>query len=198
MKKVLVAYITHSGTTRDVAEAIAEEITKTGIEAELLELAQVKSTAEYDAVVLGAPMIVGWHSDALKYLKTNRAALAEKPLALFLMGMSLTKDLKEEPYGFDLHLDQKLIAAPQKPGHISIKESFTTISHYLDPVLKAAPKSLAAVGFFGGRMDMYRLKWYEALFVMLVVGAKPGEKRNWPELRAWAASLPILMKLTEK
>ncbi len=198
MKKVLVTYITHSGTTRDVAEAIAEEIGKTGLETELLALSDVKATNEYAAVVLGAPMIVGWHRNALKYLKTHKAELAEKPLALFLMGMSLTEGTTPELSGIDLHLDQKLLTAPKNPGRIGFKESFTTIKHYLKPVLKAAPKSLAAVGFFGGRMDMYRLKWFEVLFVMLVVGAKPGEKRSWTDIRAWAGSLPALLKLSEK
>jgi menaquinone-dependent protoporphyrinogen IX oxidase len=198
MEKVLITYITHSGTTRDVAEAIAEEIGKTGFETELLELSQVKDTKAYAAVVLGAPMIVGWHRDALKYLKMHQAELAEKPLALFLMGMSLTEGTTPELSGIDLHLDQKLLTAPKNHGRIGFKESFTTIKHYLQPVLKTAPKSLTAVGFFGGRMDMYRLKWFEVLFVMLVVGAKPGEKRNWSDIRAWAASLPALLKLSEK
>lgn len=197
MKKVLVTYITHSGTTRDVAEAIAEEITKTGFESELLELSQVKDTTDYAAVVLGAPMIVGWHKDALKYLRSHNSDLAQKPLALFLMGMSLLDGPNPQLDGIDLHLDQKLLTAPKKPGHTGFKERFTTIKHYLHPIMSVAPKSLAAVGFFGGRMDMYRLKWFEALFVMLVVGAKPGEKRNWPDIRAWAASLPGLLKLSE-
>lgn len=198
MKKVLVTFITHSGTTRDVAEAISEEITKTGADAQVLELSEVKDTREYDAVVFGAPMIIGWHRSALKYLKSHKAELASKPLALFLTGMSLTESPKPEMPGVDLHLDLKLITPPQKPGRYNHKELFTTLKHYLTPVLKAAPTSLKALAFFGGRLDMYRLKWYDALFVMLVVGAKPGEKRNWPDIRAWGASLPALLKLEEK
>ena len=198
MKKVLVTYITHSGTTRDVADAIAEEIIKTGCEAQVLELAEVKDSKEFDAVVLGAPMIIGWHRNALNYLKTHKVELAEKPLALFLTAMSLTESPKPDIPGVDLHLDPKLVAPPQKPGRFSFKESFTTLKHYLTPVLKAAPTSLKAVAFFGGRLDMYRLKWYDAVFVMLVVGAKPGEKRNWPDIHAWGASLPALLKLESK
>ncbi len=198
MKKVLVTYITHSGTTRDVAEAIAEEISKTGFEAQVFELAEVKSTNDFDAVVIGAPMIIGWHRSALNYLKTHKAELASKPVALFLTAMSLTESPSPEMQGVDLHIDQKLITPPQKPGRFSFKESFTTLKHYLAPVLKAAPTNLKALAFFGGRLDMYRLKWYDALFVMLVVGAKPGEKRNWPDIRAWGASLPALLKLEEK
>jgi len=198
MKKVLVTYITHSGTTRDVAEAIAEEISKTGLEAQVSELTEVINTNDFDAVVLGAPMIIGWHRNALKYLKTHKAELASKPLALFLTAMSLTESPKPELAGVDFHVDQKLIVPPQKPGRFSFKESFTTFKHYLTPVLKAAPSSLKALAFFGGRLDIYRLKWFDALFVMLVVGAKPGEKRNWPDIRAWGAALPALLKLDEK
>ncbi|MHB8089581.1 MAG: flavodoxin domain-containing protein [Anaerolineaceae bacterium] len=197
MKKVLVTYITHSGTTRDVAEAIAEEITKTGFGAQVMELGSVKNTNDFDAVVLGAPMIIGWHRNALKYLKSHKAELVSKPLALFLTAMSLTESPRPKMPGVDLHTDHTLIVPPQKPGHIGFKESFTTLKHYLTPVLKAAPTSLKALAFFGGRLDMYRLKWYDALFVMLVVGAKPGEKRNWPDIRAWGASLPALLKLDE-
>lgn len=197
MKKVLVSYLTHSGTTRDVAEAIAEEITKTGITAEVLELSQVTNTADYEAVILGAPMIVGWHRDALNYLSKHKAELSGKPLALFLTGMALTEAPNPDLKGIDLHVDAKLIASPKKPGRLSFKESFTTLKHYLGPVLKTAPESLAAVGFFGGRLDYYRLKWWEVAFVMLVVGAKPGEKRNWTDIRAWAASLPALLKKGE-
>lgn len=198
MKKVLVTYITHSGTTREVAEAIAEEITKAGFETDLSELSQVKNTSEYSAVILGAPMIIGWHRDALNYLKNHKSELSTLPTALFLTGMSLTESPKPDMQGVDLHIDPKLIVPPQKPGHYSTKENFTTLKHYLTPILKVAPSSLKALGIFGGRLDMYRLKWYDALFVMLVVGAKPGEKRNWPDIRAWAASLPGLLRLGEK
>ena len=195
MKKILVGYITHSGTTRDVAEAIAEEIGKAGCEAELLPMDEVKSMAGYDAVVLGAPMIVGWHRSALAFLRSRKAELESKPLALFLTGMALTDGPRPELGQIRLHLDEKLLEPSKKPGRLGFKESFTTIKHYLQPVLAVSPKSLAAVGFFGGRMDFYRLKWYEALFVMVVVGAKPGEKRNWADIRAWAGGLPSLFNL---
>lgn len=195
MKKILVSYITHSGTTRDVAETIAEEITKTGVTTEVLELSQVNGTTDYDAVVLGAPMILGWHRGALNYLSKNKSELAGKPLALFLTGMALTDAPNPDLKGINLHVDAKLIAPPKNPGRLGFKENFTTLSHYLTPILKKSPDSLAAIGFFGGRLDYYRLKWYEVMFVMLVVGAKPGEKRNWPDIRSWAASLPALLKL---
>ena len=195
MKKVLVGYITHSGTTRDVAEAVAEEITNKGVNAEAVALDQVKDTSVYDAVVIGAPMIIGWHRDAIKYLKKHKADLQHKPLALFMTGMSLVDSPKPDLSGVDIHIDEKLSVPPQKPGRLNPKEAFSTVKNYLAPVTKVTPQSLASIAIFGGRLDMYRLKWYDALFVMLVVGAKPGEKRNWPDIRAWAAGMPAQLKL---
>jgi menaquinone-dependent protoporphyrinogen IX oxidase len=195
MQKVLVTYITHSGTTRDVAEAIAEEITKTGHEAELLPLDQVQDTTNYSAMVFGAPMIIGWHKDALAYLKKHKTELSQKPLALFLTGMSLVDSPRPNLPGVEIHADPKFALPPQNPKRLNHKESFSTIKNYLAPVIKVAPQSLKAIGMFGGRLDYYRLKWWEVAFVMLVVGAKPGEKRNWPDIRAWAAGLPTQLKL---
>ena len=197
MEKVLVTYLTHSGTTRDVAEAIAEEITKTGHEAELLPLNEVKETGKYTAVVFGTPMITGWHKDALNYLRTHKAELSQKPLALFITGMSLVDSPRPDLPGVEIHADPKFALPPQNPKRLNYKESFSTIKAYLAPIVKVAPQSLKAIGMFGGSLDYYGLKWWEVTFVMLVVGAKPGDKRNWPDIRAWAAGLPAQLSWRE-
>jgi len=60
-------------------------------------------------------------------------------------------------------------------------------------MLNAAGKNKpVSIAFFGGRLDYYRLKPLARLFVMLAVQAQPGDRRNWPAIRAWAGSLPQL------
>jgi menaquinone-dependent protoporphyrinogen IX oxidase len=60
----------------------------------------------------------------------------------------------------------------------------------LRPALKAAPQvKPVSVGFFGGKLELFRLKWWQALFVMLVIGAQPGDQRNWPIIVKWASQL---------
>jgi menaquinone-dependent protoporphyrinogen oxidase len=192
VNKILVTYITNSGTTKDVADAIAEEFTKTGSEVVTLPVDQVKELTGYSAVVLGAPMILGWHRAAMRFLRQQRAALSQVPLAIFITAMSLTS-CEKNTQKVVIHLDEQLLVVPQQANRLTLKERYTCVSNYLHPVLKAAPKSLVSVGIFGGRLDYYRLKWWQALFVMVVIGAKPGEKRNWPDIRAWATALPQLL-----
>lgn len=195
MSKILVAYATNTGTTADVACTIGEEIQKGGAEVDVLELGQVDGLDSYDAVVLGAPMIMGWHRSAISFLKKNQNALSQVPVALFMMAMSLTRTGETSIGGVPIFIDEKLPQPPKVEGRLSFKERYATVQGYLRPVLKAAPAvKPISVGFFGGRLDIYRLKWWEALFVMLIIQAPPGEKRNWDAIHAWAGSLSSVLQ----
>jgi menaquinone-dependent protoporphyrinogen oxidase len=197
VQKILVTYATNSGTTVDVAQAIGAEIQKTGAQVDVLPLENVASLDSYEAVALGAPMIMGWHRAAVSFLKKHRQALSRVPVALFITCMSLTLTseihVNSTPFtvdGVPVSVDAGLAKPPARLGHLSFKERYATVPNYLRPILKAAPQVKPVnVAFFGGRLDMYRLKWWQALFVMVVIQAPPGEKRNWNTIRAWAGGL---------
>ena len=190
MKRILVTYAIMSGTTAEVARKIAEELTLKGEQIMLLPLAEVTSLDGFEAVVLGAPMIVGWHRDAVKFLKTYQTALAGKPLALFATAMSLTRSGETNVDSVPVFVDEKLAIAPKNAARLSFRENYSAIPTYVRPMLKAANGiKPVSVALFGGRLDLYRLKWWAALFVVLVIQAKPGEKRNWEAIKSWADSL---------
>lgn len=89
-----------------------------------------------------------------------------------------------------LTLDPDLGEKPVKRGSLSLKERFTTLGYYLHPMLRAASGArINHAAFFKGRLEMYRLKWWQAAFVMLVVQAPPGDYRNRDLIRSWANSL---------
>jgi menaquinone-dependent protoporphyrinogen oxidase len=190
MHKILVAYATNSGTTADVAKTIGEEIGKGGVQVDVLPLETITSLDGYNAVALGAPMIMGWHRGATAFLKKNQAALSKVPVALFITCMSLTQTGETQVAGVPVTVDPTLPQPPKQPGRLSFKENYATVTNYLRPILKAAPQvKPVSVAFLGGRLDMYRLKWWQALFVMVIIQAPPGEKRNWDAIRAWAKDL---------
>ena len=192
MKKILVAYATNAGTTTDVARAVGEEVQKKDVQVDVLLLEKVTDLESYDAVVLGAPMIMGWHRGAVAFLKKNRTLLAKIPVALFITCMSLTRTGESSVDGVPVFVDEKLAAAPRTEGRLTFKERYARVTQYLRPVLKAAaPVKPVGVAFFGGRLDLFRLKWWQALFVMLVIQARPGERRDWEAIRRWAGGLFI-------
>jgi menaquinone-dependent protoporphyrinogen oxidase len=195
-EKILVTYATMSGSTTEVAREVAREIGEGGTQLEILPLEKVGDLSAYNAVVIGAPMVMGWHRSALKFLVKNRAALRQIPLAVFATGMSLTSAGETDVSGVPVFVDEALAKPVKKPGRPGLKEHYTDINHYAAPIIKAAgPAHPVSVAFFGGRLDYRRLKLPAMLFVMLIVQAGPGDRRNWDAIRSWAASLPQLLNL---
>lgn len=84
---VLVAYGSTNGSTAQIAEAIAQFLSKEGLTAEALPAQSVASVAPYDAVVVGGGLYAGrWQKDARRFIRRHRRELDERPLWLFSSG----------------------------------------------------------------------------------------------------------------
>lgn len=196
MKKILVAYATMAGSTAEVAGAVAEEISKSGVQVEVLPISEVGDLRVYDGIVVGAPMIMGWHRQAKQFLKKHRIALQQVPLAVFVLAISLTETGEMNLEGVEVTIDENLPKPPEKAGQLSFQERYAQLSKYLNPILGSVrPVQPVGIGVFGGRLEYGRLKWWAVLFVMLVIKAPAGDRRNWAAIRAWAAGLPALMQI---
>ena len=191
MKKILVTYATMAGSTVETARAVGEEIAKSNAQVDVLPIGEVKGLTGYDGVVVGAPMIMGWHRDAVGFLKRHREALRRIPFAVFVLAMSLTRTGETSVAGVPVYVDDKLPKPPQQEGRQSFKERYAQLSKYIQPILGATrPAKPVSIGLFGGRLEYGRLKWWAVLFVTLVIQAPAGDRRNWPAIRSWAAALP--------
>lgn len=191
MKRILVAYATMAGSTAEVAKAVADEIAKSNLQVDMLPISEVKSLEGYDGVVVGGPMIMGWHRAALGFLKRHRAALQHIPFAVFVLAMSLTKTGETSVDGLPIDVDENLPKPPQTDGRLSFRERYAQLSNYIRPIIGATrPARPASVGVFGGRLEYGRLKVWAVLFVMFIIQASAGDRRNWAAIRSWAAGLP--------
>ena len=190
MKKILVAYSTNSGSTVEVAQAVGDELVKAGAQVDVRTLRDVTSLEEYGAVVVGAPMVMGWHLPAINFVKKHEQALSKLPVAYFLTAMSLTQSDHQDYGGISISVDPRLAKPPKNPGRLSFRENYASVKNYLPTALKAAPMvKPVSVAFFGGKLDIMRLRLWQKLFVMLVVQAQPGDYRNWTFIREWANNL---------
>jgi menaquinone-dependent protoporphyrinogen oxidase len=162
---VLVGYATQYGSTQEVAEAIAETLREGGVTADLRPLQEVRDLSEYSAVVLGAPLMKArFHKDALGFLKKQRQALTERPVAVFALGPVHEPHDEEEWQSSRGQLDKQMAEFP-----------------WLSP---------AAVELFGGVFDPAKLPFP----LNKLAGQEPAtDARDWTAIRAWAADLkPIL------
>ena len=84
---ILVAYASKHGSTREVAERIADVFTDEGAPATVRPAVEVHDLTPYDAVVLGSAIYTGrLHHDALRFLERHRTTLAHLPFAIFAGG----------------------------------------------------------------------------------------------------------------
>jgi len=190
VKKILVAYATNAGSTVDVAQAVGEELGKNGDQVEVSQVKDVTTIEQYDAIVVGGPMIMGWHRATVSFVKKHQQALSRVKVAYFLTAMSLTQVDYHNPGEMAIFVDPRLAKPPKDPKRLSFRERYAAVDEYLQPVLNAAALvKPVTVAFFGGKLDLFRLNWWQRLFVLIVIQAQPGDYRNWPFIREWAANL---------
>lgn len=194
-KKILIAYATNAGTTAEVAQAVGEEITKTTqLQVDVKLIDEVTTFEPYSAAVIGAPMIFGWHRGARKFIHKYQVSLCKIPVAYFITAMNLTKTDETSLEGIPLSVDPVVAKPVKRAGHLSFKERYSLPVNYLRPILKAAPRvKPVAVAFFGGKLAMYKMKWWQVAFVLLFIQTQQGGSHNMPFIREWAASLGNLV-----
>lgn len=158
---VLVAYATRSGSTREVAEAVAATLRERGLAVDVQPLKVVSTLEGYRAVVVGAPLIMGsWHKDARRFLSRHRETLKECPAAVFALGP--VHDDEKEWQGALRQLDKALAKFP-----------------WLTPVANEV---------FGGKFDL-ALLGFPWSFLPALKKIPSSDIRDWTAIRAWANSL---------
>ena len=160
-EKVLVAYATRYGSTQEVAEAVAATLKENGFSVDLRVLREVRKLEGYQAVVLGAPLFMfHWHKDALGFLGRQQAALAQMPVAIFVLGPVHEPHDEAEWKSSWEQLEKELAPFP-----------------WLEPV---------ALEMFGGKYDPEKLGFPLKMFA----GKEPAsDLRDWEAVRRWAGAV---------
>jgi menaquinone-dependent protoporphyrinogen oxidase len=87
IKSILLAYATRYGSTQEVAESIAATLRQCGLEVDIRPMQEVKTLANYQAVVLGAAIYnAKWHPEAHQFLSRHQESLSQRPVVIFALG----------------------------------------------------------------------------------------------------------------
>jgi menaquinone-dependent protoporphyrinogen oxidase len=87
MMRILIAVASKHGSTREIAQAIAEEMRAAELTVDLREAGAVPDIAGYDAVILGSAIYMGsWRPEAKQFAGRHQQTLARLPVWLFSSG----------------------------------------------------------------------------------------------------------------
>jgi len=165
--KVLIAYATHHGATREIAERIAAVLGGAGYQVSLTQADRVRDLGGYDAFVIGSALYCGWLKEAKELVQRNEATLAGRALWLFSSGPVGTGT---DPKGRGVDAIPKDIVELGKA--VGARDHQVFFGAY-DPAAKP-------VGFL------------ERTFKLVPNNAailQAGDFRDWGKIRAWATAI---------
>lgn len=162
---ILVTYASRTGSTVGVAEAIGKALTESGIAVDVRPMEDVKDLTPYRAVVAGSAIQGGqWLPEAMGFMQTHRAALAEKPFAAFLVCMTLA--MKNATY------------------HRGVADWLKPVRALVKPVSE---------GYFAGALTISKIPSFAQRLqfrVSVLLGIwTEGDHRDWNAIHQWANTL---------
>ncbi|GAB2687420.1 flavodoxin domain-containing protein [Thalassiella azotivora] len=160
---MLVAYASHHGATREVAERVGGRLRAAGLEADVRDVDTQPGVSGYDAVVLGsATQGAAWLPQAVQFAHRHLHALAAVPLWLFTVGLQPAADAQRGPFA-------RMIRAATPREVPGLQLSLHPVDHHA----------------FAGAVDRDSSTGPEkALFRLL--GGRFGDFRDWVRIEAWA------------
>jgi menaquinone-dependent protoporphyrinogen oxidase len=165
---ILVAYASKHGSTKGIAERIADRLHAAGLTAEAISVRDVKDVTRYDAVVLGSALYMfHWLGEARSFARSNATALAAGPLWLFSSGPfgPEPKDAKGN--------DKLAVSGPRELDEL--RQSLRPRDHRV----------------FWGAWDRANKPvgvWERVVYVLPAARASlpDADFRDWPHIDAWA------------
>jgi menaquinone-dependent protoporphyrinogen oxidase len=175
-KRILIVYDTKYGATRTIADKIQEVLCAQGAQVDMSLVKRIQDISTYDAVIIGSAIInEQWRPDMLSFMKAQTAALAAKPVALFIVCGLLKDDTAENRQ--------------------------TAQKYYIDAVLQKTPgiAPVGSPGLFAGVMDFSVLTPMDEFLIRTLFGSGPyaipeGDYRNFDKVTQWTNDILPLLK----
>lgn len=106
MSRILVAYATRAGSTKEVSEFIGRVFAEQHIRTDVMPVTSVKSLDGYDGVIIGSAIRAGHLlPEAINFVKRHQARLHNLPTAYFVVCLTMEKDTPEHRQEVEAYLN---------------------------------------------------------------------------------------------
>ena len=175
MAKCLVVYGSKYGSTREVAQAVAD-----GLGADLADAEERPDIGPYDVIVLGSPIYAGDYLDAVtSFVRDSRDELGKRKMAAFITAAA------------DMEIDPGLTGDED--------ELLLTQQDYADGLAEMAGGQILDTRGFGGRLvpeqldetDRKMLSWFYRF--LMHDELKGFDLLDLPEAKRWGEKLKSLL-----
>ena len=146
MEKVLIAYVTKTGTTKKAVEIISEVLETNNYYTTTIPISDVQETTGYDAVIVGGPINgMQWHPDATAFIRTNSESFEEKDVSYFALAYvySIGSKFWKKQIDKAFNVSAKVIK-PKITGIFGgkIDKEFSTIARLIFGIKKESPTDI--------------------------------------------------------
>ena len=166
---VLVVYASKYGSTKGIAERIAQTLNTSGQQAEAVSASAAGRLDGYDAYVIGsAAYMFSWLKEATDFIRRNTALLSTRPVWLFSSGPlgTETKDAQGR--------DVRETSVPKEIAEFKV--AIQPRDHHV----------------FYGAFDHTKLNFTHRMIYAMPAAKKlftDGDYRDWDEIDTWAKSI---------
>jgi len=169
VSNILIAYDTLHGSTAETAGFLGKELVREGHTVDVLHIAEVGDTIDYDMLIIGSPVVVGkWTDNMLSFIQRHHRVLSQRQVALFTTCLASLWGQKAEDI----------------------------VVRYINPILAEFPGlSPVSIGVFGGVLDFDLYTADTKASMQKIVGAHGGpvegrhDYRDWNTMKRWANDL---------
>jgi menaquinone-dependent protoporphyrinogen oxidase len=164
---ILVAYATKYGSTRQIAERIAEQLRSARLEVDVQPVKAVGDLTGYEAIILGSAVFYGsWMSAAVKFAQHNQAVLSTRAVRLFSSGPLGTG--VTDVHGHDVR-------------EAAVPKQITELTSAIKPRDHRV---------FFGALNRAGLRFPDSLVARLsAFPGVEGDFRDWADVEPWAQSI---------
>jgi menaquinone-dependent protoporphyrinogen oxidase len=165
--KVLVAYGSKYGSTKEIAEKIGEAVKGEGVDVDVLSADKVKSVTGYQGVVIGSAAYIGmWRKEVVSFVKKNEKELTKRPVWIFSSGPAGKGDPVKQMEGW-------LYPKALQPVIANIKPEDITVFH--------------------GNISVEKMSWMEKQMIKMVK-SEYGDFRDWDAIAKWGKEIAAELK----